>query len=494
MENALYGEIGYLAMLEDVLKNGHQTGDRTGTGTRSLFGYQLRFDLQGEGFPLLTTKKIFTKGIIHELLWLISGSTNIKYLQENGVRIWDEWSQFDNSYPRENEIYGEVAVREGVGADYDGDFSTRGLDAKRGSVEDKLRGVWIKMMSRCYKKDAHNYRFYGEVGVRVSKEWHDCKKFVEDVKKIDGWKSKLSNWKEFELDKDYFGANVYSKDTCVWISKRENNLYTSSSKPFIMTVDDVDYTCFSLSQAEILSGVPRSTIHNWLHEGKSELSDYRYRDRVISFKEIKVRKGYVYRILMTNGELGNVYGRQWRNWISRYTPAIEGRVSDAVACTYGTVELDQLQSVIDRIRTNPTCRRLLVSAWNAGEIHSMALPPCHTMFQFKVYGDTLHLQLYQRSADIFLGVPFNIASYSLLLMMVAKVTGLKVGEFIHTFGDVHLYNNHVEQAKEQLSRSAFVPPRVIIHGEQKEIDDFEYDDFEIIDYECHPTIKAEVSV
>lgn len=261
----------YLNLLEHILENGTQKGDRTGTGTISCFGHQMRFDLS-EGFPVLTTKKLHLRSIIHELLWFLSGDTNIKYLKENGVRIWDEWADEE-------------------------------------------------------------------------------------------------------------------------------------------------------------------------------------------------------------GNLGPVYGYQWRSW-----PTSNGK------------HIDQITNLINMIKTNPNSRRLMVSAWNVEFIEEMALPPCHTMFQFYVANGKLSCQLYQRSADTFLGVPFNIASYALLTLMIAQVCDLKPGEFVHTFGDVHIYNNHVEQAKLQLTRTPRKLPTMKINPDVKNIFDFKFEDFELVDYDPHPHIKAEVSV
>ena len=261
----------YLELLKEVLENGIEKSDRTGTGTRSLFGYQIRLNLE-DGFPCLTTKKLHLKSIIHELLWFLRGDTNIRYLQENGVRIWDEWAD-------------------------------------------------------------------------------------------------------------------------------------------------------------------------------------------------------------ENGELGPVYGSQWRSW----------RGADGQT-------IDQISKVVEQIRTTPDSRRLIVSAWNPAEIENMKLPPCHSLFQFYVAENRLSCQLYQRSADVFLGVPFNIASYALLTMMMAQVCDLTPGDFVHTFGDVHLYNNHVEQARLQLSRTPKKLPTMKINPRVRSIFDFVYDDFEIVDYDPHPAIKAVVSV
>lgn len=259
-------ESQYLDLMQYILENGQDTDDRTGVGTLSAFGHQISADMS-HGFPLLTTKRVYWKGVVGELLWFISGDTNIKWLQEQGIKIWDEWSD-------------------------------------------------------------------------------------------------------------------------------------------------------------------------------------------------------------ENGDLGPVYGKWWRDWNG----------------------IDQLQNVIDQIKTNPNSRRHIVTAWNPERIEEMALPPCHMMYQFNVRGEYLDLQLYQRSADMFLGVPFNIASYSLLLHMVAKITGLKPGEFIHTFGDVHIYKNHIDQCVEQLSREQKAFPQLGIKGQPTSIDEFTLDSVYLLNYNPHPTIKAPVAV
>ena len=261
----------YLTLLEHILENGTQKTDRTGTGTKSCFGYQIRFNL-AEGFPLVTTKKVHLKSIIHELLWFLKGDTNIKYLTDNGVRIWDEWAD-------------------------------------------------------------------------------------------------------------------------------------------------------------------------------------------------------------ANGDLGPVYGKQWRSW--------EGA---------NGIVVDQITELIDQIKKTPDSRRLIVSAWNVADLKKMALMPCHNMFQFYVADGKLSCQLYQRSADVFLGVPFNIASYALLTMMIAQVCDLEYGDFVHSFGDVHLYNNHFDQAKLQLSRQPFHLPTMKINPAVKDIFAFQFEDFSLENYECHPGIKAPVAV
>lgn len=261
----------YLDLMRHVRDHGVGKQDRTGTGTRSVFGYQMRFDL-AHGFPIVTTKKLHLRSIIHELLWFLQGDTNVRYLRDNGVSIWNEWAD-------------------------------------------------------------------------------------------------------------------------------------------------------------------------------------------------------------ENGELGPVYGYQWRSW-----PTPDGR------------HIDQISQVVEQIRTNPDSRRMIVSAWNVAELENMALPPCHAFFQFYVAEGRLSCQLYQRSADIFLGVPFNIASYALLTLMMAQVTGLQPGEFVHTLGDAHLYNNHLEQANQQLQREPLALPRLQLNPEIKSIFDFRFEDFELVGYQAHAHIKAPVAV
>ena len=293
----------YLELLDKICSEGVVRGDRTGTGTKGIFGYQMRFDLS-EGFPLVTTKKLFLKGVIYELLWFLRGDTNIKYLVDNGVHIWDS--------------------------------------------------------------DA--FRYYNELCIK-----HGV----------------------LPVDMDTFLSAV---------------------------------------------GV------------ESPIDGYRF------------------------GDLNNVYGYQWRSW-----PTGDGGA------------IDQIKKVIETIKTNPNSRRMIVSAWNVADVDSMALPPCHTMFQFFVAEGKLSCQLYQRSGDTFLGVPFNIASYALLTMMIAKECGLEAGEFIHTLGDAHLYLNHQEQAEEQLSREPRPLPKMHLNPAVGSIFDYKYEDFTLEGYDPYPALKAPLS-
>ena len=296
----------YLDLLRRIKDEGVVKGDRTGTGTRSVFGHQMRFNL-AEGFPLLTTKKVFLKGVIHELLWFLAGDTNIKYLVDNGVHIWDN--------------------------------------------------------------DA--YRYYNELCIRHGVLPVTMEAFLE------------------------------------------------------------------ASQQQIASPI----------------------------------EGYTF------GDLNHIYGYQWRSW-----PKPDGS------------HIDQIRQVIDTIKHNPNSRRMIVSAWNVAEVEDMALPPCHVLFQFYVAEGKLSCQLYQRSADTFLGVPFNIASYALLTMMIAQVCGLQPGDFVHTTGDTHLYLNHMEQTDLQLTREPRPLPQMRLNPEVKNIFDFKYEDFELLNYDPHPHIKGVVAV
>jgi len=311
----------YLKLLEHIMENGATKTDRTGTGTKSVFGYQMRFDLE-KGFPLLTTKKVPIKSIIHELLWFMRGDTNLKYLADNNVHIWDEWP-YKAYLQRNNLPIPEI----------------NGEEWKAGMAE-----------------------------------------FVEKIKTDENFA------------KDY-------------------------------------------------------------------------------------------------GNLGPIYGYQWRNW------------PDYAKATPGTPipKIDQLQNVIETLKKSPDSRRIIVSAWNVADIGEMAkagLPPCHCLFQFYVADGRLSCQLYQRSCDTFLGVPFNIASYALLVMIIAQITDLKLGEFVWTGGDTHLYLNHLEQVKTQLSRAEDIRPmpKMKINPEKKNLEDFTIDDFELVDYNPHDAIKAPIAV
>lgn len=459
-------EYQYLDLLEDLLKSGTLKGDRTGTGTHALFGYQMRFDLQ-KGFPLLTTKKLHTRSIFYELLWFLRGDTNIRYLQENGVTIWDEWRK---PYSIDRPLEFIEPKRPCLPAEYNGDYSAKiGTNNK---LDQKLVSAWSKMMKRCYDTSHHRYSQYGALGVTVHPKWHDAAKFVEDAKLLPHWYYKQNNWNEFELDKDYYGSNQYGPETTVWLRTDENNIYTKSSKPICITDENgIEKFFITLNEASRQVGIPNSTLSRFLNNPPKILKGKNKAYLGWEFKEATL-DGKLPRLrLIENGDLGHVYGKQWRDFNG----------------------VDQIADVIHSLKTNPDSRRHIVTAWNPVDVPSMALPPCHCLYQFFVAEGKLSCQLYQRSCDTFLGVPFNIASYALLTHMMAKVCGLDVGDLVWTGGDVHLYLNHFDQAKMQLLREPRPFPALKL-ADRESISDFEYEDIEIIGYDPHPSISAPISV
>lgn len=520
--------IQYKNLIETILKDGNYRGDRTGTGTKSIFGHQMRFDLS-EGFPLVTGKKTILRSVIHELLWFLQGSTNIKYLKDNDVSIWDDWILPVNNPGKSFDLRPliEVPPRTIVEerSEYHGDFSTNGICAPRGSMEDKLRGSWVKMMKRCYDTSHHRYEYYGAKGIFVSSSWHDVNNFINDVKSLPNWKLKAENWNDYELDKDYYSSDMYSKDTCVWLHTEENNFYTSLSFPIKIIDNSGKESIFiTLNEASRQIGIPSTTLSRFISDGlPSTLKGDNKKYEGWTFTKYKSKNPLRY--AFSFGNLGPVYGKQWRSWPDMFE--YEGKI------VYTAPHIDQISNVINDIKNNPLSRRLIVTAWNPAEIDSMALPPCHCLFQFycfrlsekerlQIYAnrrydeDGLHktyvapssesmddlgipvyklsCQLYQRSADVFLGVPFNIASYSLLLMMISKICNMVPGEFIWTGGDCHLYNNHTQQIDQYLSSEVYKLPRVIIHGDQRTIDDFKFEDFELLNYRHGDFIKAPISI
>lgn len=506
----------YLAALQDILEYGTYKEDRTGTGTYSLHGLQMRYDLR-DGFPLFTTKKVFLKGIIHELLWFIKGSTNAIPLQQVGVHIWDEWRR---PYSLNRNIVVAKPKTATLPADYNGTFSLSGyFESNVSAIDAKLAQTWKKMMQRCYDPKYETYGLYGGRGVTVHPSWHDVGTFIQQAKLLPHWwyKENAKNWSEFELDKDYFGSNQYGPDTCVWLRSDENNLYTRSSNPMrVIDVDGVETLYLSVNQAAEAIGIARSSLHRFVTDGMPSClkqGSKKFAGWVFEKTDPSEFDGALRLELIQEGDLGPIYGRNWRRW-----PGNNGEA------------IDQLQQVIDGLKKDPYGRRHIVSAWNVADIPDMALPPCHTLFQFiaapikwqdriglyvarmhkdlaeytreeqdKIMDDVgipkfyLDCVLYQRSGDMFLGVPFNVASYSLLLMMVAEITGMEPREFIHHITDAHIYANHVEQVKEQLTRTPRKPPKMKI-AHRGCIDDFLFNDFVLSDYDPYPAIKAPVAV
>lgn len=449
----------YKDLVKDVLDNGYDSGDRTGTGTKSVFGRQVRFDLS-EGFPLVTVKKTFWKGVLVELLWLMRGETNVKFLQERGVKIWDEWADENGDL---GPVYGKSwrdfgtkpeaipqptpNLREGLEKTYLG--IANGYH-KEGHL---LKKTWEGMVSRCYDKNSNMYHLYGGKGVSVCDRWLEFKAFAEDAEKLSGWELKKINPRQYCLDKDGLGDGFqYSPKNCQWISQKENNRLKSKYK-YTVEKDGIQYTFSNPSTFCEEHGISNKNFSDlWT-------------------KNAKTRHGYSF-VSKESTELG----------------------------------VDQLSAVIERIKTNPNCRRLIVNAWDASLIKYMKLPPCHAFFQFYVRDGKLSCQLYQRSADLFLGVPFNIASYACLTHLVANECGLEVGDFVHTFGDLHLYNNHLDQANTLLEREPMKLPELKVHLDPGNLMTFvdrmcqnmSWEEIsEIIKltgYKSHGTLKGAVSV
>ena len=526
----------YLDLMRHVLENGVRKEDRTGVGTLSVFGHQMRFDLN-DGFPAVTTKKLHFRSIIHELLWFLQGDSNVKYLRDNGVTIWDEWAdQNGNLGP----VYGhqwrkwhsikdiqprriqrtEPKIETPFGKEINCDNSSNeaGLVGRRfesstgsyaitkeyrvsrknspglgylrfeiqfletgyrkdnctkdavlhGKIKDPyaptvlgvaclgspvlkedrelLYQTWVGMLKRCY--DEHHLAFpnYGGKGVFVSNRWLVFSNFVEDVKKLPNWLLKKEFPHEYSLDKDYYSSNCYSSDTCLWLSKQEQNLNQSNYQPVRAIAPD--------GREIVRMGVKPLC-------------------REMGFTSI--------------GVFNNLKGKQGTHhgWRFEY---VQGLHNPRVRI------FDQIRNIVALLKHNPSSRRIILNSWNVAELENMALSPCHVLAQFYVVNGQLSCQLYQRSADIFLGVPFNIASYALLTMMIAQVTGYQPGDFVHTFGDAHLYTNHLEQTKLQLSRDPYPLPTMKLNPDVTSIFDFTYDDFELVNYQSHPTIKAPIAV
>lgn len=447
----------YEDLLREVLTKGVSKGDRTGTGTISSFGHQMKFDLS-EGFPLITTKKVHTRSIIGELLWFLNGDTKNSNLSEQKIRIWNEWQNADGTigpgysaqwrawYSPSDKIV-SVKTREDRYKDFtysmpetenleihDPRFipSIHGvgfLGQEVPDVHQRVKDLWLKMLDKCYNLKSEHY----EADRKVSPIWQSFEMFAKTINTVPGY-HEWSMYGGYELTPDYFDSDVYSPNTTVFLKENDNS--TIVDGPILLINDEKfatldDYTKkYSVEKAE-LSDTDKYTI-----------------------SEIEPEKGTV-----------------WRKQLF----------------------IDQIEEVLNTLKNNPDSRRMIVSAWNAAELDNMALMPCHAFFQFYVADGKLSCQLYQRSADLFLGVPFNIASYALLTHMVAQQVGLEVGDFVWTGGDCHIYNNLVEQVKEQISREPYPFP-VLKLNKADDIFSYTIDDVVIENYQHHPVIKGKVSV
>lgn len=448
----------YFDLLNKIINEGVKKDDRTGVGTISTFGHEMTFDLSDGSIPLLTTKKMHLPSIIHELLWYISGSSNIQYLKDNGVRIWNEWASPDGHL---NYVYGYQWRRWPVEEnekcvlvpimqfDYDG--GPRTFDDKPTQeiydYEKCAHEMWLELI-----KQGMMY---------ICKEWLSFNQFLIDIKDIPGFMQWKKTPNQYTLSKQYYNCNVYSKNTCVFITKSYSYHLDNDYNPITQGRLDCKYTALFPLTKEYHESVSLNTLSDMINE---RVTSHHY--ELICQPEITTSNGWI--VKKISPPQGYVYRKQ--------------------------VYIDQLGDVINRIKTNPDCRRLIVNAWNVGLIDEMKLPPCHYTFQFYVAEGKLSLKLTQRSCDAFLGVPFNIAQYSLLLHIVAHITGLKPHKFIWSGGDCHIYNNCMSQVVEQLSRDPYDSPTISFKREVTSIDNLQYDDIIVNDYNYHPAIKAVVAV
>lgn len=439
----------YLEVMQDLLDNGVYREGRNG-GTYGLFGRQLRFDLS-EGFPLLTTKKVHFHSVVVELLWFLRGDTNTKYLEDHGVTIWREWAdekgELGPVYPHQWRKFGakperipmrKPNIRKGVAATY------LGVANGAGSHGHPLGKTWEGMIARCYDPESPSYGTYGAVGVHVCDEWMEFSKFASDAVNLPGYDMKEAGLgPRYVLDKDIRGGGfVYSPDTCTWVTDSENIL-ANPEFLYVVAKDGVEYHFTS----------PRQFC------SKIGIDDRNFSDLWTGNKNAKTRYGFEF-----------------------------------VSKTKLRPGVDQIANLIAGLKSAPYGRRHVVTAWNPSQVDEMALPPCHCLFQFHVANGRLSCRLDQRSADWFLGSPFNIASYALLTHLIAREVNLGVGDLVYQLGDLHLYANHVEQAEEQIKRTPRYLPTLDIRADaEKTIFDLEPSDIAIIGYDPHPAIKAEVS-
>jgi thymidylate synthase len=554
----------YLDLIDHILTNGATKTDRTNTGTKSVFGHQMRFDLS-KGFPLVTTKKTFLKAITAELLWFIEGSTDERRLAEiqhgdSRDNIIDKntiWTANANAQGKDlgytntplmkhlGPVYGHgwrrttnlnsdtlieikekkydvttlspkienVKLTEGdeftgkivtnkyytkykvikklntpKNSSYElqcletghketvsrpnlknntfgqkilyGKFYSTAKKDKNIHFYKKAYNMWSNMISRCYNKKDKSYTLYGGKGIHIDNKWFDFKNFLHDIESLpyfyewaNGTNDKINNW---HLDKDYLNTNKYSKETCIFLPSKMNKAYSNheldfSKKKVIVFPNGETYDFIFIN--DIINKFPNKNFNK--ESIRVCLNGNQKTHKKCKFYTVKAKKNHMFR---------------------------------------KKIIFDQLSEVIHTIKTNPDSRRIILSAWNVGEIEHMALPPCHTMFQFYVADNKLSCQLYQRSADVFLGIPFNIASYAMLTMMIAQVCDLEVGDFVHTLGDAHIYSNHMDQCKLQLTRKPYPLPTMTINPNVKNIEEFEMSDFVLSNYECHPTIKGDMAV
>ena len=453
----------YSDLLRKILGEGYKVPDRTSTGTVELFGEQIKFDI-ADGFPLLTGKATNFSIVEKELKWMLSGSTNVNDLDSS---IWSGWRE---QYTLPREIV-EVEPRPKEYEPYDFDLlgaATLGFDLKTPSgPADKLAGIWVGMMRRCYNPENDNYRFYGGKGVSVCKRWHQVANFIKDVQLLPHWAYKEADWDAFQLDKDYYSSNQYSPETCVWLRQDENSTYLGAAT---QVVDSCGTSKVFLSQAECAREyrIPTSSLHRYIEQGVPEQLSYRkQRLRGCTFAHHTPKTPLRY-ALIPEGCLGPLYGFQWRK-----------------------LGVDQIEALVSGLKADPHSRRHIVDSWNVDMLHAMALTPCHSFFQVNVADGKINLHMYQRSADIFLGVPYNIAFYALLLELLAFELGLVAGVLTISYGSAHIYHNHMEQVAEYLSRGRHALPTLTV--EKSDICAATFD-VTLEGYSCGDKIPAPVAV
>lgn len=439
----------YLDLVANVLTNGHVRGDRTGTGTRSIFGTQSRYDLT-KGFPLCTTKKVNFKPIVEELLWFLRGETNINTLD---AKIWNEWAREDGEL---GPIYGfnwrNWGGRPSAIIQPNANPGESNLKTYLGVADGKSKGshvlgkTWEGMIARCYDKNSIGYRLYGAKGVHVCDRWLEFRHFAVDSVELPGWSRERWLAGNLTLDKDEYGDGFkYSPSSCRWVTPSENSMFKSRNTYTVKrTSDGEEFTFRNASQ----------------FCKEQEIDDRNFSDLWTGTKNAKTRCGF-----------------------------------SLVSVDSVDTGVDQIKQAIDLIQNNPESRRIIISSWNPTVVPYMALPPCHITAQFYVRdGHYLDCHMYQRSADLALGVPFNIASYALLTTIIARETGLEPGEFVHTIGDCHIYLNHVEGMEEQLKRHPQELPALSIKNSTKDFDELKFEDFTLDNYFPHEPIKFAISV
>lgn len=479
-----HGESGYLNLLERIIETGNYRKPEGEEGRFELFAEPLRFDLTDNKLPLMTTKKVFFKSLAVEMLWFLSGQQDTALLRDYGVNIWKTWEKENMDFPSEKRLIGWVKKAENHEyVAYSGNFLTDGINVSANSDDNKLRNTWLSMMSRCYKSDSHNYEYYGAKGVSVCKEWHNPEKFISDVKKLPNWDKKLRDWNIYQLDKDYYGANIYSPQTCAWLHQGENKSYSGIPVRIVDNKGIVSLYTGTHAAADAI-GMSYSSMHRIVTEGMP--STFKRDNKKFSgwiIEEAK-KEGYVLRRLFTDGVVGPLYGFQWRHW-----------QIDPNAQQYygGATEIDQIAEVVATLRDRPEARSHMVTAWRPDHLNMMSIKPCHILLQFYRYGDEISLVMFQRSCDTYLGVAFNVAQYSLLVHMIAHQLGCTAKEFIWIGGDVHVYENHVDQVREQLTKPILDVPTIEFLRKPDDLFSYRFEDFKVNGYAHAGYVPAEVS-